>query len=235
MTQVPGAVIAVEQPLQHVISQMLSGVKAQVGIKLYGDNLEILRTKAKEIKAAIQNVPGVKDLMVEQQVEIPQLRIDLDRQALASYGLNSDDVNELIETAMNGRVVSEIVLGQQKFDLLVRLDDPFRQDPQAIAAAGDRTAARRPGRRSAKWPGWSTPAGRTPSTGKTCGGGSSCSATRPGAIWAASWPKSKNVWRPSKRRCPQGYFIQYSGQFESQQLGHANNRACWAWFPWSAC
>ena len=63
---------------------MLSGVKAQIGIKLYGDNLDVLRAKANEMKAAIQDVPGVKDLMVEQQIEIPQLRIDLDRTALVS-------------------------------------------------------------------------------------------------------------------------------------------------------
>ena len=132
LTQVPGAVIAAEQPLQHVIAQMLSGVKAQIGIKLYGDNLDILRTKANEIKQTIKGVPGVKDLMVEQQIEIPQLCINLNRKAMASYGLNSADVNELIETAMNGRVVSELVLGQRKFDLLVRLDDPFRNDPQEL-------------------------------------------------------------------------------------------------------
>jgi len=132
LTQVPGVVIAAEQPLQHLISHMLSGVKAQVGIKLYGDDLSILRTKANEMKAAMQDVPGVKDLMVEQQIEIPQLRIDLDRRRLANHGLNTDDVNEVVQTAMNGSVVSEIVLGQQKFDLLVRLDDPFREDPQQL-------------------------------------------------------------------------------------------------------
>ena len=89
LTQVPGVVISAEQPLAHLISHMLSGVKAQVGIKLYGDDLTILRAKANEMKAAIAGVPGVKDLMVEQQIEIPQLQIKLDRDRLASYGLNS--------------------------------------------------------------------------------------------------------------------------------------------------
>src|SRR5690606_26683330 len=78
LSQVPGVVIAAEQPLQHLISHMLSGVKAQVGIKLFGDDLNILRAKANEMRAAMQDVPGVKDLLVEQQTEIPQLRIDLD-------------------------------------------------------------------------------------------------------------------------------------------------------------
>lgn len=129
LTQVPGAVISAEQPLAHLISHMLSGVKAQVGIKLYGDDLDVLRAKANEMKSAIEGVPGVKDLMVEQQIEIPQLQIQLDRDQLARYGMNSGYVNEFIETAMNGRTVSEIVLGQRKFDLVVRLDDQYRQDP----------------------------------------------------------------------------------------------------------
>ncbi|QDU26930.1 Cobalt-zinc-cadmium resistance protein CzcA [Anatilimnocola aggregata] len=128
LTQVPGVVIAVEQPLQHLISHMLSGIKAQVGIKLYGDDLTILRRAAKEMEAAMQDVPGVKDLMVEQQVEIPQLQIELNRDQLARYGLSSDDVNAFVETALNGRTVSEIVLGERKFDLVVRLDDAYRSD-----------------------------------------------------------------------------------------------------------
>jgi len=132
LTQVPGVTVSVEQPLAHLISHMLSGVKAQVGIKLYGDDLAVLRTKAEEMKAAIADVPGVKDLMVEQQVEIPQLKIDLDRRRLAANGITSDYVNEFIETAMNGRVVSEVMQGQRKFDLVVRLDDEFRLDPSKI-------------------------------------------------------------------------------------------------------
>ena len=126
LTQIPGVVIAVEQPLAHLISHMLSGVKAQVGIKLYGDDLVELRRTAEKMKAAIATVPGVKDLMVEQQTEIPQLQIRLRREKLMQYGLTADEVNEFIETAMNGRTVSEVVDGQRKFDLVVRLDEPFR-------------------------------------------------------------------------------------------------------------
>ena len=128
LTQVPGVVISVEQPLAHLISHMLSGVKAQVGIKLYGDDLAVLRRTAERMKAAIADVPGVKDLMVEQQTEIPQLQIRLLRDRLVQYGLTADAVNALVETAMNGRTVSEIVQGERKFDLVVRLDDPYRVD-----------------------------------------------------------------------------------------------------------
>ena len=128
LTQIPGVVISAEQPLAHLISHMLSGVKAQVGIKLYGDDLDVLRRKANEIKAAIETVAGVTDLMVEQQIEIPQLQVRLDRDKLARHGITSHYVNQFIETAMNGRTVSEIVQGQRQYDLVVRLDDEFRQD-----------------------------------------------------------------------------------------------------------
>lgn len=132
LTQIPGVVISAEQPLAHLISHMLSGVKAQVGIKLYGDDLDVLRRKANEMKSAMETVAGVKDLMVEQQIEIPQLQVKLDREKLARNGVTSKYVNQFIETAMNGRTVSEIVLGQRKFDLVVRLDDEFRQDPSRL-------------------------------------------------------------------------------------------------------
>ena len=132
LAEVPGVVISVEQPLAHLISHMLSGVKAQVGIKLYGDDLAVLRRTAERMKAAVEGVPGVKDLMVEPQVEIPQLQIAIRRDKLMEYGLTPDDINEFIETAMNGRVVSEIVQGERKFDLVVRLDDRYRGDVEAL-------------------------------------------------------------------------------------------------------
>jgi len=132
LTQVPGVVVSVEQPLSHLISHMLSGVKAQVGIKLYGDDLGVLRRTAETMKAAIADVSGVKDLMVEPQVEIPQLQIRLKRDKLMQVGLTADEINGFIETAMNGRTVSEIVEGERKFDLVVRLDDPYRVDIDAL-------------------------------------------------------------------------------------------------------
>jgi HME family heavy-metal exporter len=132
LADVPGIVSAAEQPLQHLISHMLSGVQAQIGIKLYGEDLGVLRRTANQMEAAIRDVPGVRGLMVEQQVEIPQIQIELDRGKLAQNGLQVREVNEFIETAMNGRVVSEVIVGQRQFDLLVRLDDAFRLNPQKV-------------------------------------------------------------------------------------------------------
>jgi HME family heavy-metal exporter len=216
LTQVPGAAIAVEQPLQHVIVQMVSGVKAQIGIKLYGDDLNILRAKANEIKTAIQGVRGVKDLMVEQQIEVPQLPITPDRKAMASYGLNSADVSELVETAVNGRVISEIVLGQQTFDLLVRLDEPFRNNLEELK----RISVELP--RGGQIP-LSAVADIVESSGPNTINHENVrrriivqcnTADRDlGGVVA----EIQQRLEPLKKSLPTGYFIQYSGQFESQQ------------------
>lgn len=216
LAEVPGIVSSAEQPLQHLISHMLSGIKAQVGIKLYGNDFSVLRATADKIKREMQGVAGVTDLLVEQQVEIPQLQIRLDRDELAFHGLRSDDVNEFIETAMYGRVVSEIVLGQQKFDLLVRLDEPFRQDPtqlerlslklptggliplsavaQIVRASGPNTIHRENVRRRIVV--------QCNTAGRDLGG------------VVADIQKRL---APLEATLPTGYSIEYGGQFESQQ------------------
>ena len=132
MDEIPGIVVAVEQPIAHLISHMISGVKAQIGIKLYGDDLDVLRQKAQEMQAAMQTVVGIKDPLVEPQVIIPQLRIELDRRKLFFYGLTTAEVNEFIETAMNGEVVSEVLMGQRTFDLVVRLDEDYRENLEIL-------------------------------------------------------------------------------------------------------
>jgi HME family heavy-metal exporter len=128
MEHIPGVVSSTEQPLAHLISHMISGVKAQIGIKLYGDDLDVLRNKAEEMKQRITNVPGLADVMIEQQTNIPQLRIELDRKALTQNGLRPANVMELVETAMNGQVISQVLLGQRTFDLLLRMGEPYRED-----------------------------------------------------------------------------------------------------------
>jgi HME family heavy-metal exporter len=107
---------------------MLTGVSAQIAIKLFGDDLDLLRQKSQEIKSAIQNVPGIAPPVVEPQQLIPQLRIELDRERLAQYGVTPGFVNEFIQTALHGTEVSTILEGQRKFDLVVRLDDAHRTD-----------------------------------------------------------------------------------------------------------
>lgn len=216
LAKVPGIVSSAEQPLQHLISHMLSGVKAQIGIKLYGNDFTVLRSTAEKMKQAMNEVPGVADLQVEQQVEIPQLQVRLNRYQLAYQGLRSDDVNEFIETAMNGRVVSEIVLGQQKFDLLVRLDEPFRQDPEELK------------RLSLKLPtGGLIPlasvAEIVPASGPNTINRENvrrrivvqCNTV--GRDLGSVVADIQNRLAPLQASLPTGYFLEYGGQFESQK------------------
>jgi Cu/Ag efflux pump CusA len=129
-----GQSVRLSQVARRIIGLSLSarGVKAQVAIKLYGDDLDVLRREAQKMQAAIQGVPGVRDLQVEQQVNIPQLRIEADGYKLEPFGLRRLDVNDFIETAMQGEVISEVLDGQRTFDLLVRLDEKYREDLDAL-------------------------------------------------------------------------------------------------------
>lgn len=128
----PGVEIEVEQPIAHLISHMLSGVTAQIAIKVNGDNLDELRRIAAQIHDVVKPIPGLADPVVEPQTLIPQLRIELKREQLATYGLSAADVNRLIETAMNGRIVSSVLEQQRSFDLLVRFDEEYRGDLELL-------------------------------------------------------------------------------------------------------
>ena len=132
LADIPGIVTSVEQPLAHLISHMLSGVKAQVAIKLFGDDLNELRRQAQGIKSTIDGIEGIRGLRVEQQVSVPQLRIEADGKKLKAFGLRRSDINEFVETAMQGEIVSQVLDGQRTFDLLVRLGEEFREDLSAL-------------------------------------------------------------------------------------------------------
>jgi len=128
LADIRGAEIEVEQPIAHLISHMLSGVQAQIAIKIFGDDLDVLRQTAADVKAAITGLEGIAEPVVEQQTLIPHLRIEIDREKLAKYGLRAAYVNRYVECALNGRVVTTVLEGQRTFDVTVRLDDPWRSD-----------------------------------------------------------------------------------------------------------
>ena len=132
LAEIPGVFVNIGQPISHRLDHLLSGVQAQVAVKLFGNDLDVLRAKASEIQVAMGSVPGVVDLQTEKQVLVPQIRIQGDRAALARYGLNIGNLNEALETALDGRVVSEVLEGQRTFDLLVRFDDASRGSLEAI-------------------------------------------------------------------------------------------------------
>ena len=216
MAGIPGVVVSVEQPLAHLISHMLSGVKAQIGIKLYGDDLPTLRRTADQMKEAIEDVPGVRDLLVEPQTMIPQLRIELDRDQLALHGLQPQEVNDLVETALHGRTVSEVLQGMRQFDLVVRLEEPAREDIETVR----RLPIELPG-------GGTTSLGSVARIYKSGGPNTinreqvkkriviQCNVAGHGVVDVVQ--EIQQRLEPIRASLPAGYFIEYGGQFESQQ------------------
>ncbi|MBA4186468.1 MAG: CusA/CzcA family heavy metal efflux RND transporter [Planctomycetaceae bacterium] len=124
----PGADVEAEQPLAHMISHMVSGVYAQVAIKIYGDDLDILRREAERVKSTIASIPGVTPPVVEMQQATGEVHIRLRPADLAFHGLTRDEVSSVVKTALQGEEVSQVIEGQRRFDLIVRLDDEFRTD-----------------------------------------------------------------------------------------------------------
>ena len=128
LAEIPGIESEVEQPIAHMLSHMLSGVNAQIAIKIYGDDLDVLRRTAETLKSEIADIPGLAPPVVEAQRMIPQLRIELNRDQLALYGITPGEVNNFIQTALNGQTVSTMLIGQRTFDIVIRLNEQNRTD-----------------------------------------------------------------------------------------------------------
>jgi HME family heavy-metal exporter len=114
------------QPISHRLDHMLSGVRAQIAVKIFGEDLDTLRSLAEDMRQRFAKIPGVVDLQVERQVRIPQLEITVNYKKAALYGLQPAQVTEQLERLSNGRLVSRLVDGSKRFDLVVRLPDRMR-------------------------------------------------------------------------------------------------------------
>jgi len=134
LSQIPGVVSEVGQPISHRIDHLLSGTRAQIAIKLFGPDLVTLRNKAEEIRASMETVPGIVDLLVEPQVGVPQVQINLDRSRAAAVGLRAGDLAEAVDTAFNGEAVSQVLEDQRTYDVVVRFNDASRQSVESIAS-----------------------------------------------------------------------------------------------------
>jgi CzcA family heavy metal efflux pump len=132
MAQIPGVSVNIGQPISHRIDHLQSGVRAQIAVKLFGDDLSVLRSKAEEIRNVMNGVEGATDVSIEKQVLIPQIRFNVDRAKAAQYGLNAGEITETLETALNGKKVSEAVEGQRRFDVVVRFADEARNNLDAL-------------------------------------------------------------------------------------------------------
>jgi cobalt-zinc-cadmium resistance protein CzcA len=124
---IPGVSMEFQQPIQMRFNELISGVKSDVSIKIYGDDLAVLYEKANEAADLIRPLAGVGDLKVEQIAALPQMRVRYDRQKLAQYGLKVSDLNTLLRSSFAGDVAGQIYEGERRYDLVVRLDSVHRQ------------------------------------------------------------------------------------------------------------
>jgi Cu/Ag efflux pump CusA len=219
----PNVAIDVGQPIAHRLDHVMSGVRAQVAVKLFGPDLRELRQAAEDAEGAMAQVPGVVDLQVEPQVEISQVRLTVNRAEAARYGLAPGDVAQLLETAYKGRVVSTVLDEERYFDLVVWYDESARNDPAVIAQTV-----------------LDTPSGRKVALGQVA---EVRDATGPNTInrehvqrrivvacnvqgrdlgsVVADIQQALAPVEAHLRELPGGYRIEYGGQFEAQQQANA--------------
>lgn len=213
--RIPGVEAEVGQPISHRIDHLLSGTRAQIAIKLFGPDLATLRTKAAEIRDQMAGVPGIVDLIVEPQVGVPQVQVNMNRTEAAAVGLRAGDLAETVDTAFNGHVASQVLEEQKTYDVLVRFDDSARQSVESIG----RTLI-------------DTPTGARVPIGQVA------------EVRVDQGPNTINRENVQRRiiiqanvadrdlgsvindvraaigtnvQLPQGYFVQYGGQFEAQE------------------
>ncbi|APO93343.1 efflux RND transporter permease subunit [Xanthomonas vesicatoria] len=131
--EIPGSNYEFTQPIQMRTNELISGVRSDVAVKVYGDNLDQLTRLASRVERVMRSVPGAEDVKAEQVSGLPLLTITPDPAALARYGLNPGDVQETVATAIGGSVAGQLIEGDRRFDLVVRLPESQRQDPAVLA------------------------------------------------------------------------------------------------------
>jgi cobalt-zinc-cadmium resistance protein CzcA len=131
--EVPGVLVNLTQPIQMTVDELLEGVRAELAVKVFGEDLDVLQEKAEEIASVLREVPGAEDVQVDQVSGTPQLVVRIDRAAIARYGINVADVQETVHAAVGGEVAGQVFEGIRRFDILVRFAPEARETPEAIA------------------------------------------------------------------------------------------------------
>jgi cobalt-zinc-cadmium resistance protein CzcA len=126
--QIPNMDIEFTQPIEMRFNELISGTRSDVAVKIFGEDLNVLAQKAKEIKAAIENIEGASDVIIEKTEGLPQMAVSYDRSKIARYGLNIADLNEIIALGFAGKTVGNVFQGEKRFDMVIRLDKTNRKD-----------------------------------------------------------------------------------------------------------
>jgi cobalt-zinc-cadmium resistance protein CzcA len=133
LSGMPGVLVNLTQPIQLTVDELVGGVKAELAVKLYGDNLEVLKAKADQIAGVLQTLEGAEDVQTDQITGTPQLLIRPRREALARYGVNLAEVQETIRAAIGGVSAGQVFDGIRRFDIYVRYQENYRKSPEDVA------------------------------------------------------------------------------------------------------
>jgi HME family heavy-metal exporter len=210
-----GVSINIGQPISHRIDHLLSGVRAQIAIKIFGNDLLTLRSTANQVQNIIGGVNGVVDVQVENQVMIPQLMIRIDRDRVRQYGLQVGAVADELETFYNGRQASQVIQGQQTFDLVVRVADTVRSNLEQIRNTPIATAN-----------GALIPLHQIADVSLESSINSISHENTQRRIFVSANVQGRDLGSTVEEmraavqqnlQLPQGYYIEWGGQFESQQ------------------
>lgn len=128
----PGIIFNYTQPAEDAVDEAETGLKSALAVKVFGPDLVTLEQKGKSIKQVLEHVRGIRDVTLVQELGQPSLSINIDRAKIARYGLNVSDINGLIQTAIGGDVATQVVQGEKQFDLVVRLEQQYRDNPEEI-------------------------------------------------------------------------------------------------------
>ncbi len=128
----PGIIFNYTQPAEDAVDEAETGLKSALAVKVFGTDLGTLESKGKEIKHILEGVRGIKEITLVQELGQPSLTVNIDRAKIARYGLNVSDINGLIEAAIGGAAATQVVQGEKQFDLVVRLEQQFRNNPEEI-------------------------------------------------------------------------------------------------------
>lgn len=218
--KLPGVAPNIGGFISHRMDEVLSGVRSAIAVKIFGQNLEELRAIGTQVRDAMQNIPGVVDLELEPQVPLQQIQINFDRAAAARYGLSVGQLAEIIETAFNGQVVSQVLEEQQLFDLLVWLKEEERSNLDTIRNLLVDTPS-----------GAKIPLAQVASIDYGTGPNTIRRENVSRLIIVSANVSGRDLGSVVKEiqaavqetvQIPSGYFIQYGGQFESEQRASRN-------------
>ena len=132
LQKIPGVAYTFTQPMEMRMDETVTGIRGDVAIKIFGDDLKTLEDLGRRALAIVSSIPGAAEPQMEVTSGVAELQVDIDRTALARYGLNVADVQEVIETLVGGRPVSEMIEGRARFPIAIKLPENLRNDPDAL-------------------------------------------------------------------------------------------------------